>query len=153
MFDLMPLSRSERAFLNSIFSDSRDYLTNSEEQNFALKVDVEDKGDHFELTADLPGFKKEDVHIDIENKIMSIEAKHSEEKEEKNKNYVYRERVYGSYSRSFDMTGIRTEDIAGSFENGVLKVILPKKEKEENGRRRLELSGDRGRESIEAKND
>ena len=63
------------------------------------------------MKADLPGFAKEDIHIDLNDNTLTIHAEHNEENETKQDNYVRRERRYGSFSRSFDVTNINTSDI------------------------------------------
>lgn len=145
MFGLMPFERNEMDLFNQFFG-GRALPANS---LYKLNVDLEDKGDHFELTADLPGFDKDDIKIDIEDKIMTIEASREEKKESTDKNYICRERRYGSYTRSFDISGIQSEDIKGSFKNGVLTILMPKKEALAKVNRRLELSD--GDESPENK--
>lgn len=93
-----------------------------------LKTDIRDKGSEYLLEVDLPGFKKEDIHVDLDNECLTITAeRHSEfEDNDKKNNFVRCERSYGSFTRSFDMTGVDTEQIKGAFENGVLKLTLPK---------------------------
>ena len=80
------------------------------------------------MKADLPGFTKEDIHIDLNDNTLTIHAEHNEENETKKDNYVRRERRYGSFSRSFDVTNINTSDIDASYANGVLELKLPKLE-------------------------
>lgn len=93
-----------------------------------FKTDITDEGDHFELKADLPGFRKEDIHLELSGDTLTISAeRHSEhEKKEQRGKYVCVERSYGSYSRSFDATGIDVEGIEASYEGGVLDLKLPK---------------------------
>ncbi len=106
-----------------------------------FKTDIRDNGDSYVLEADLPGFKKEDIKIDIEQDSMRISAKRHSEYEEKDKkgNYVRCERSYGSYQRRFDVSGIRTEDISAAYNDGVLKLTLPKREESAPVARRLEI--------------
>ena len=93
----------------------------------SFKTDIRDEGDHYTLEADLPGFKKEDIRISAENGYLTIEAeRRSEENEETKKGYVRRERSWGKFSRSFDITGIAEEDIKAAFADGVLTLTLPK---------------------------
>ncbi len=95
-----------------------------------FRTDVKETDKAFELEADLPGFNKEDIDIGVEGDTLTIKAeRHSdhENKDEKN-NYVRVERSYGSYSRSFDITGVDTDAITAKYENGVLSLTLPKKE-------------------------
>jgi len=95
----------------------------------SFKTDIEDLGDKFRLEADLPGMKKEDIKLDLNGDYLTISAEHNEEKEEKDekRNYVRKERRYGSYSRSFNVANIDTDHIAASYENGVLTLDLPKR--------------------------
>ena len=81
------------------------------------------------MEADLPGVKKEDIAVDIDGDCLTISAHGRAETEEKddNSNYLRRERSYGSYSRSFDISNVKSEGITGSYDNGVLKLTLPKK--------------------------
>ena len=73
--------------------------------------------------------KKEDIKFDIDDDILVIKAEHSEDKDEKNDNgdYIRRERYYGSYSRSFNVSEIDVESIKAAYENGVLTLTMPKK--------------------------
>ena len=93
-----------------------------------LKTDIKDTGDSYTLEADLPGFRKEDIHLELSGDTLTISAeRHSEhEKKEQRGKYVCVERSYGSYSRSFDATGIDVEGIEASYEGGVLDLKLPK---------------------------
>ena len=77
----------------------------------------------------LPGMKKEDIAVDIDGDYLTISAQRNTETEEKDdkNSYVRRERSYGSFSRSFNISNIKSEEISGSYENGVLKLTLPKK--------------------------
>ena len=72
---------------------------------------------------------KEDIHIDIDDDILSIQAEHKDSKGEKDDkgDYIRRERYYGSYSRSFNVSEIDVEGIKAAYENGVLTLTMPKK--------------------------
>ena len=107
----------------------------------AFHTDIVDNGSEFVLEADLPGFKKEDIHVDLTGDQLTISAERhssSEDKDKKNR-YVRCERSYGSFSRSFDTTGINTDGIKGTYENGVLKLTLPKRVETQPESRRLNL--------------
>ena len=79
-----------------------------------FKTDIQDKGDSYLLEADLPGFKKEDIHVDVDGDTMTIRAeRHSEhEDQDKKGNYVRCERSYGSYQRAFDISGVEVANIS-----------------------------------------
>jgi len=92
----------------------------------AFRTDIEDVGDKYVLKSELPGFAKEDISIDINGECMTVRAVHEQNEEETKKNYVRRERHYGSYSRSFDISGIDADGISAKYENGILELSLPK---------------------------
>lgn len=94
----------------------------------AMKVDVRDEGDHFVLEADMPGMKKDDLKVEVNDGLLTISAEYNETNEQKNdeSKYVYRERRCGSMSRSFNVEGIREADITAAFKDGVLRLELPK---------------------------
>ncbi|MFA5584959.1 MAG: Hsp20/alpha crystallin family protein [Saccharofermentanales bacterium] len=129
MFDLIPYSRRERGLVN----DFNRFFGNAFLQDFSgvrgFKVDVQDAGDHFLLEADLPGAKKEDIKISLDGQLLTIRAEQNAEKTDEGKNYVYKERSYGSCSRSFDVSGIDTGAIKGKFKDGVLSLTLPKQDR------------------------
>ncbi|MBO4853143.1 MAG: Hsp20/alpha crystallin family protein [Schwartzia sp.] len=107
----------------------------------SFRVDVKDTGDAYELTAELPGMKKEDVSLSYENSYLTIEAKKEEQKDEKDEggNYIRRERSTGSMSRSFYIDGIDEAKASAEFKDGVLKVDLPKRSKEAEVSRRIAI--------------
>lgn len=104
-----------------------------------FKTDIQDNGDSFLLEADLPGFAKDDIHIDLDDNCLTITAeRHSDfEKKDKKNGYVRCERSYGSYARSFDTTGIDTAKISAAYKDGVLRLTLPKQVEAPKSSRRL----------------
>ncbi len=95
-----------------------------------MRTDVIEKENGYQLEAELPGFNKEDIKIDLKDDTLTISAAHSENKDEKDKEgrYIRRERRSSSYQRSFHVEGLKPEDIIAQYRNGVLTVNLPKKE-------------------------
>lgn len=93
-----------------------------------FKTDVLDEGDHYELEADLPGFRKEDIKLELQGDNLVISAQRHSSAEEKNKDgkVIRMERSYGSYQRSFNVSQIDTDNIRAAYDNGVLKLNLPK---------------------------
>ena len=93
-----------------------------------FKTDIRDEGDSFVLEADLPGFKKEDIKLSLNGDTLTIKAeRHSDfEDQDKKSGYLRCERSYGSYSRSFDVTGVDVSQISASYNDGVLRIRLPK---------------------------
>ena len=96
-----------------------------------MKTDVHEQEDHFEVDIDLPGFKKEELTLQLENGYLTVGAAKGleEEKTTKKGRVVRQERWAGSMQRSFYVgEEIKEEDIAAKFENGVLSLTIPKKE-------------------------
>ena len=143
MFEMMPFTRNHGVDLYRPFRDleelERSFFSNSGAT--AFQTDIRDTGDAYVLEADLPGMKKEDIHIDIDGDRLSISAERNAVKEEKDENggYIRCERSYGSFSRSFDISGIHAEGISAAYEDGVLKLTLPKQTKTVPASRRLEI--------------
>ena len=77
----------------------------------------------------MPGFDKKDIKLDINGDVLTVKAERHSEHEEKDKRgkYVRCERSYGSYSREFDLSNIDANNIKAKYENGVLKLNMPKK--------------------------
>lgn len=93
----------------------------------APAVDVAEKDTAFEITAELPGLSPKDVDVSARNGNLVIKGEKHEEKEEEHKGYHVKERQYGSFERSFPIPdGVETSAIEATYNNGVLKVTLPK---------------------------
>ncbi len=102
------------------------YLDSYASPTTPMKTDLSEEETLYKLEADLPGFKKEDIQIDLEDNILTISANVQEEAEKEKGTYLYKERSSRSYKRSFDVSNINKEAISATFENGVLTVSLPK---------------------------
>ena len=136
MFEMRPYSRKNNSVYNP-FREMEEFEKNFFGAPFgffdsgmdAFKTDVKDEGDHYELEADLPGFDKKDINLDINGDTLTVRAERHSEHEEKDKKgkYVRCERSYGSYSRDFDLSGVKADEIKAKYENGVLKLTMPKR--------------------------
>lgn len=108
---------------------------------FTPRVDIKENTDHYEITAELPGVKKEDLHLNLEDGVLTIEAEtRQEDKEEKEGKIIRQERRYGKYARSFSLgTSLKESDINAEFDNGVLKIKAPKMKQDVPQKRRIEV--------------
>ena len=108
---------------------------------FAPRVDIKDAEDHYEITAELPGVKKEDIHIHVKDGVLTLEAETTQEdKEEKEGKIIRQERRYGKFMRSFNLgADIHEDDIKASFKDGVLTLAAPKAVEKVIERRRIEV--------------
>ncbi len=144
MFDLIPFEHGSRHMSSyNPFRDFEDFEKEFFGRNAfaAFRTDIKDNGKEYELEADLPGFNKDDIHVDIEGNYLTVNAERKSEKDEKDEkgNYIRRERSYGSFSRSFNVSNVKTEGIKVSYKDGVLKLIMPKKENSLPSSRHLEI--------------
>ena len=96
-----------------------------------MRTDVKESAKGFTLDIDLPGYKKEDISAELKDGYLTVSAKTNEEHEEKEEDgtYIRRERTFGSCSRSFYIgEDIEETEVKAKFEDGILKVFVPKKE-------------------------
>lgn len=122
--DLMPWRR--RSLLPGLFDfDMDDFFDLFNFQT--IKTDLRETENEYILEADLPGFDKSGIEIRHEGNILTISAQQNEDVEEKNENYIHRERRRGSFQRSFTLPdNVNHDAIKASFNNGVLRIVLPK---------------------------
>ena len=120
MFGMLPFDRSDNNLFDTFDNFARDFFRRSNTDLPAFRTDIRDTGDSYVLEAELPGFKKDGI--------LTLTAAHSDETEDKaaDGSYIRRERRYGSFQRSFDVTGIEEKNITAAYENGVLALTLPK---------------------------
>ena len=146
MFELRPFNRKNNMRSYSPFEEmERNFWTNPFdffEKGFSeFRTDISDNGKEYVLEADMPGFKKEDIKLDIDGDTLIISASRHSDYEEKDKkdNYIRCERSYGEYRRQFDISGVDAENIKAKYDNGILKLVMPKKTEHIGNSRRLEI--------------
>ena len=118
-------------FGENLFDDFMDFPFGGKKINTMMKTDIRDTDSSYELDIDMPGFKKEDIKAQLKDGYLTISASASANNDEQDKDgrYIRRERYAGSCSRSFYVgEGVKEEDIRAKFENGILKLSIPKVE-------------------------
>ena len=99
-----------------------------------MKTDIREKDDCYEIIMDLPGFKKEEIKVALEDGYLTVSAEkglEEDDKEKKSGRYIRRERYTGACSRSFYVgENLNREDIKGEFRHGILTLTVPKKTKQ-----------------------
>lgn len=145
MANLIPYRYRRNALMrpDSLLSDDffRSFFAPFAQDSFAggFKVDVRDMGDKYLLEADLPGLKRDQVKIDVDDGILTIHAETDESKNEEKDNYVMCERRYGRMQRSFNVSGVNETGITAEFNDGVLKLSLPKATEQPKNSRSIEI--------------
>lgn len=104
-----------------------------------MRVDIKETEKAYLLEAELPGVKKEDVHIDVEEDRLTISVQSKEVKEEETKTYVRRERRLHGISRSFAIANVEADQINAKMDNGILIVTLPKQEPKGSTSKKIDI--------------
>ena len=115
-------------FERNFFADPFDFFNDGALADF--KTDTTDEGDHYKLQADMPGFAKDDINIEINDNTLTLSAERHSEHEDKDNHgkYIRCERSYGSFRRSFDISNVKADEIKAKYRDGVLTLTMPKKE-------------------------
>lgn len=122
-----------RSFLlDDFFDDFGKIKTND------MKCDIYEKDNNVVVEMDVPGFNKDEINIDVNKGYLTIELEKNEETNDEEKNYIRRERTYSKNKRQFYVGDIDEENIKANFNDGVLKIIVPKKEEIES-KRKIEI--------------
>ncbi len=125
--------------LDDVFNDS--FFTKRESN--IMKTDIIEKENNYVLRIDLPGYKKEDIKLELNDDYLTVSASATSESDDSNEkeNYIHKERFYGKCSRSFYVGNISEEDISASFKDGILSVTFPKENvKNEETKKYIEIS-------------
>ena len=137
MFSLVPFGMNalDRGFWEEFFGD------NFVPAKFgSFKTDITENEKEYVIEADLPGFSKEAIRLEMADNRLTISAKKDEVNEDNQDSYIRKERYMGEVSRSFIVDDVNEDQIKAEFKDGVLKVVLPKKEPVQNRVRRIDLN-------------
>lgn len=126
MFGMIPFDRRDENLFDLFDNFEKKFFGNTTASLPAFRTDIRDQGDKFLLEAELPGFDKEDISLELKEGILTIKAEHKENQDQKDGDYIRRERRCGSFSRTFDVTGIDENGITAAYHNGILELTLPK---------------------------
>lgn len=126
---------------NNVFNDFMDPMTNFFDglgrnmvNSSKMKTDVIENDDEFEVKAELPGFKKEDININYQNDTLTIHAIHDLNKEQKDEDgkLIRSERTSSDVSRSFYLPDADTDKIGANYDGGILDIMVPKSAEKES---------------------
>lgn len=147
MFDMVPFRKNNNSiakrgdYFNQLFDNffNDDFFAPMTNFGNSFRVDLKETENEYVVEADLPGINKEAINIEYENNYLTVSAKREETIENKDNNYVRRERSYGQFSRRFYIDNVNEEKIDASFKDGVLKITLPKLEKVIMNKRKIDI--------------
>ncbi len=143
MFDLKPFrKRGEQeldewdnffdAIRSSFMGDAKNMLSN-------FKTDVKETEDKYVVQSELPGLSKDDINIELSDDYLTIKVEQQEEEKQEKENFIRRERRSGSYQRSFRLENVEEDEIKANYENGILEINLPKKEKGKKDKKIIDI--------------
>lgn len=104
-----------------------------------MRVDIKENEKEYIVEADMPGIKKEEINVELNDDRLTIAVERNEEINEEKENYIRKERRSGSFCRSFYVENVLDDQISAKFENGVLSVVLPKKEAGISKKNKIEI--------------
>lgn len=127
MNDLFNLNRHINCMLDDMFYPLSNGVETTAAERFAPRVDIYEEGESIYISAELPGVAKEDVTVEVKDKVLTLKGKRNRTNEVKEGTYHRRERVYGQFERAFRLPGeVNAEVIKADFKEGVLKIEIPK---------------------------
>lgn len=123
---------------NDFFDSALDIFDSSLFNNNIMRSDIYESDGNYVIEIDLPGFKKEEINIDLEDKYLVVSVSKKEEKEEKTR-YIRKERYYGEYKRSFYVGSVKEDSIKANYNDGILVLSYPKVQAEKNTRKQISI--------------
>ncbi|MCB9357724.1 MAG: Hsp20/alpha crystallin family protein [Calditrichaeota bacterium] len=117
------------ANLDEVLNDMMGWNRGGTMRSWAPDVDIAENSDGYEIHAELPGMREEDINITLNNNILTISGEKKREVKEEKDNFVRVERSYGKFERSFSLpNNVVGDRVAANYADGVLKIALPKAE-------------------------
>lgn len=104
-----------------------------------MRVDIKENDREYIVEAELPGVNREEIAVDLKDDRLTIAVERNEQVNVEKENYIRKERRYGSMSRTFSVPNIIHENVSARFENGILSIVLPKKENMLPGNSKIQI--------------
>lgn len=135
MYNLQPSRRKNNDLIGNFFGRDmiNDFFNNDFfntdlffDSNTGIKADIKQNDKEYIIEAEVPGFDKDEIEVNIENNYLTISAKRNEEINEESKNYIRKERKINTVSRSFYVDDVKANLINADYKNGILTIKMPK---------------------------
>lgn len=142
MFGLIPFRRrNESDSLSDLFPSMEEFFSDDffSPAQRKFKCDIRESKKDYKIDAELPGFDKGDITIEYENNYLTIRAKREEETKVEDESFIRQERHHGEFLRRFYIDNVDESNIKAKFKNGILRITLPKREKELKTTNRIEI--------------
>lgn len=147
MFGLVPFY-SRREGMRPLFSNIENMIERMFNDDLfwvpvftqSFKADIKETDKEYIVEAELPGLEKENINITFEDDVLSISVKRDEVIDEKKENFIRKERRSGNIERRFQFAGVDVEKISARYKDGILTVVLPKKETDLNRSRQISIN-------------
>lgn len=150
MFDLVPFARRSSGIqknnnlfdIDGIFENffNDRFFPSLYRNSSHMKVDIKENEKEFIVEAELPGIKKEEVNIEVDDDKLTISVQRNEQTDEEKDNYIRKERSFSKMTRSFAISDIETNNVTAKYENGILLITLPKKEQKANKGKQIQIN-------------
>ncbi|NLX70118.1 MAG: Hsp20/alpha crystallin family protein [Clostridiales bacterium] len=127
-----------RDILDDFFNTG--FLTGLSSGVTGIRADIRETDKEYIVEAEMPGFAKEDIEVELVDDRLTISAKRDESVNEERSNFIRRERRYGEVSRTFLLDGVKQEDVKAEYKDGILRIILPKAEEHKRRGRRIDIN-------------
>ena len=132
MASMVPYDRFSRGLRTWPFDAFFDAPLATLSKDAGFKMDVEDAGDKYVVSAELPGVKREEIDVELNEGRLSVSVEHKESDEQKGKNYLYKETGEWSATRGVYLKDAATAGLTAKFEGGVLAINVPKQDQKAN---------------------
>ena len=136
MFDLIPFASKSRDLFDTLDRRASGDMTASLGD---FRTDIIEEAGRYVLECELPGFRREDISVDIADDRLTITAKANPDSERARRSYVHRERRVATWQRSFSLSNIETQSITASYTDGILTLSLPKVQPKAAQSRKIEI--------------
>lgn len=142
---MLPSLNRNLDLFNSFFDDP--FFSSGRElkkmENTLMRTDIKEKDGKYIISVELPGYKKDEINLELENGYLTISANKNKEKDEKEDGYIRKERYTGSCSRSFYVgDNISEDNIKAKYKNGMLEIDIPKEEEKKENKKLIDIDED-----------